>query len=673
MQRTTGWKWRPTLVCTWCALGMSLSAWSTVQGQTLADVTRPVPRANRSQPAELAPADSTALAASEDAAVAPKKKSWTNWLPWQRDKQQSAAAKSDSPSLGSSSQEASSGSKPVTVNRPSSPRGRDRHFPPPQPITDPEVVASVKGAPATAPTKAPKPKKSLLQSLRKPSWLPFAQREEDVAHEPSNDVRQPASSGARPANVVEYPDVVPPKYRAGALGSTHSENRGESNATPRPAFDSMAGPAQRPARVQQQVLDADAAQGVRGSSSVQPPRDDESLPAATPSLVRSFRRPPPDPVPALPDEPTTEVVSANKPATTTTTTTKPAGTEPVDEVVTSNRGSGEAASDGAEPVMLKGVPSREANPDPPAGGLHFVPTDLAARERAKSADSATPSMQPKEKLGSLSAQKAGAAESSLAGSGAETPSSAWTAKRLATTAGAPTASSAHTPTHELTANMAPRANATKIDPAASASVPGQAAWQINPFAPPPASRMATWPDTGPRRMASPQATPPVALRPLPAGSTANLAVATAGASTGAENTDRQVIEKTPSQVQPSMTTRVSAVEPVTATRDQAVEAVAMDTSNDTDTSNEPTTPRVVTAGNTSEVAEVAEVPEAPNLPEVAEPLMESRSSSDPEGSWVDAYRQLMQRSGQAQRRPSAGSPTRRLSSDDQSAAPVRRR
>jgi hypothetical protein len=610
------------------------------------------------------------MATSEDAAVAPKKKSWTNWLPWQRDKQQSAAAKSDSPSPGSSSQEASPGSKPVTVNRPSSPRGRDRHFPPPQPITDPEVVASVKGtspmAP-TAPTNAPKPKKSLLQSLRKPSWLPFAQREEDVAPEPINDVRQSASSGARPTNVVEYPDVVPPKYRAGALGGTHSENRGESNLTPRPAFDSMAGPAQRPARVQQQVHDADAARGASGSSSVQSPRADESLPAATPSLVRSFRRPPPDPVPSLPDEPATEVVSANKPATTTTTAAKPVGTEPVDEVATSNGVSVEAASDGAEPVMLKGVPSREANPDPTAGGLHFVPTDLAARERAKQADSAAPSLQPKERLGSLSAQKAGAAESSLVESGAETSSSAWTAKRLATTAGAPTASSAHTPTHELTANMAPGVNATKIDPAAGATVPGQTAWQINPFAPPPASRMANWPDTGPRRMASPQATPPVALRPLPAGSTANLAVATAGANTGAEDIDRQVIEKTPSQVQPSMTTRVSAVEPVTATRDQAVEAVA------TDTSHEPTATRVVTAGNTSDVAEAAESPETPEVPEVADPLMESRSSSDPDGSWVDAYRQLMQRNGQPQRRPSAGSPTRRLSSDDQSAAPVRRR
>ena len=665
MQRTTGWKWRPTLVCTWCALGMSLSAWSTVQGQTLADVTRPVPRTNRSQPAEVAPGNSTAMAASEDAAVAPKKKSWTNWLPWQRDKQPSAAANADSSSLGSSTQEASSGSKPVTVNRPSSPRGRDRHFPPPQPITDPEVVASVKGTSATAPTKAPKPKKSLLQSLRKPSWLPFGQREENLAGPPINAERQSASGGAPPAHVLEYTAVVSPKYRAGALGGMNSENRGESSVTPRSAFDSMAGPAQRPSRVQQQVHDADTAQGVRGSSSVQPPRGDESLPAATPSLVRSFRRPPPDPVPALPDEPTTEVVSANKPATTTAT--KPAGTEPVDEVVTSNSGNGEATSDGAEPVMLKGVPSHEANPDPPAGGLHFVPTDLAARERAKQAESTASSIQPREKLGSMSAQKAGAAESSQAGSGAENPSSAWTAKRLATTAGAPTATAAHAPTHELTANMAPGANATKIDPAASASVPGQAAWQINPFAPPPASRMATWPDTGPRRMTSPQATLPVALRPLPAGSTANLAVATAGANTRAETIDRQVIEKTPSQVQPSMTTRVSAVEPVTATRDQAVEAVA------TDTSHEPTTPRVVTAGNTSEVAEVAEVPETPEVPEVADPPMESRSSSDPDGSWVDAYRQLMQRSSQPQRRPSAGSPTRRLSSDDQTAAPVRRR
>jgi hypothetical protein len=118
------------------------------------------------------------------------------------------------------------------------------------------------------------------------------------------------------------------------------------------------------------------------------------------------------------------------------------------------------------------------------------------------------------------------------------------------------------------------------------------------------------------------------------------------------------VEKTPTQMQPVMTTRASAVEPVSAGRDQGVERVPAEAVVDT--------PRQeVAATDESELA---------TPPASAEASPESRSSSDPDGSWVDAYRQLMQRNGQTNRRPAAGSPARRLSSDDQQpAAPIRRR
>jgi hypothetical protein len=122
--------------------------------------------------------------------------------------------------------------------------------------------------------------------------------------------------------------------------------------------------------------------------------------------------------------------------------------------------------------------------------------------------------------------------------------------------------------------------------------------------------------------------------------------------------EMSAIQKTPTQVQPVITARASAVGPVSAGPDQGVERVPAETIVDTPRQD-------VAATDKSEVA---------TPPASAEASPESRSSSDPDGSWVDAYRQLMQRNGQTNRRPAAGSPTRRLSSDDQQpAAPVRRR
>lgn len=673
MQHTTARKWQPNLVCTCCALALALSAGPSVLGQTLADVTRPVPRGARNQPAEWGQTAPTDAAMPDEPAAAPKKKSWTNWLPWQRDKQSAGAAKARE-------LETPTATKSVTVNRPSSPRGRDRHFPPPQPVTDPVVVASVQGVPTATSTKAPKQKKSLLQSLRKPSWLPFTQREEVAADQTLGDERQPVSSGTRPTNVVEYPDVVPPKYRTGALNSSRPTRRDEPTAEQRPASETLAGSNHQSTRIQRQVLDAEAPQAGSATSAT-PPARDESLPTATPSLVRSFRRPPPDPVPALPEEANTEVVSANKPATSAisrpselqASETEAPGTTSTSATASTNTGSGDVAVERSVPVMLQSVPQRNLPVDQPAadqsaGGLHFVPTDLAARERAQNGASATHSGQSNKEPASAPATAPKSTESSTAQSGVEMPSTTWTAKRLATTAGAPNASVPKGSSNDLTKITATGERTTKIDTAASTSVPGQAEWQINPFAPPPASRAATWPDTGPRRMASTQTTPPAALRPLPAGSNTNLAKAATEANTaGIAVVERTVVEKTPSQIQPSMTTRVSAVEPVNANRDQAVEPVA------TDTSDESAQPNVVNAANTSEAADVPDASEPSDAPEMAEPLPESRSSSDPAGSWVDAYRQLMQRNGQTYRRPTAGSPTRRLSSDDAPAAPVRRR
>ena len=70
-------------------------------------------------------------------ASTPKKKS--SWFPWHRDKSEEPAAAEPAPETGP----ATSGG---LASKPASPRGRDRHFPPPQPVTDPAAVAAVKGS-----------------------------------------------------------------------------------------------------------------------------------------------------------------------------------------------------------------------------------------------------------------------------------------------------------------------------------------------------------------------------------------------------------------------------------------------------------------------------------------------------------------------------------------------
>ena len=321
MQHTTARKWQPNLVCTCCALAIALSAGPSVLGQTLADVTRPVPRGARNQPAEWGQTAPTDAAMPDEPAAAPKKKSWTNWLPWQRDKQSAGAAKARE-------LETPTATKSVTVNRPSSPRGRDRHFPPPQPVTDPEVVASVQGVPTATSTKAPKQKKSLLQSLRKPSWLPFTQREEVAADQTLGDERQPVSSGTRPTNVVDYPDVVPPKYRTGALNSSRPTRRDEPTAEQRPASETLAGSNHQSTRIQRQVLDAEAPQAGSATSATPISKNSPNTPATSPTSSTSSNsspscRPPTASLPLLP-----LITDHREPITTTKWSPYPPSTRP---------------------------------------------------------------------------------------------------------------------------------------------------------------------------------------------------------------------------------------------------------------------------------------------------------------------------------------------------------
>ena len=108
-------------------------------------------------------------------ASTPKKKS--SWFPWHRDK-------SEEPAVAEPAPETSPAASGGLARKPASPRGRDRHFPPPQPVTDPAAVAAVKGSAPVSPETPPKNRKSLFKSLPKPSsWLPFGHRDAEKSAE----------------------------------------------------------------------------------------------------------------------------------------------------------------------------------------------------------------------------------------------------------------------------------------------------------------------------------------------------------------------------------------------------------------------------------------------------------------------------------------------------------
>ncbi|MHB8863518.1 MAG: hypothetical protein ACYC6N_14045 [Pirellulaceae bacterium] len=500
-------------------------------------------------------------------------------------------------------------------------RPNDRSFLPPEPRPSVETAPRVATAARNATAESPK-KKSLMQSLRvPPSWLSFGRRKPKRADADLPLVDTYPPSRESPANA--YPNVVPPKYRTMGAGAPEA------------------------------VVVRDT--------------------AGSPSLVRPSRRPPPDPAPTPPEE------------------ERPLVQAPVKEgrlftrIATASRSWRVTASRPALPAAEPAT-ARQLITEPQ---LRFTAPDLAGREsktHAKSTDLVKNMLRPAQSASGTAGNQPPTDPAATVAR--QTPGTHWMAKRTPT----PSASAGSTPADVAHRQAEPAATegsvfavpspvvgnsfdnaagpptaATRVPSGARTPTPSRSSLIANPFSAPRSQRSVTWPTPGTERIGGPSTPTGVPRRADASKKPFETVVA-----------QRAAVEPNPAVPAVTLPDRSGVV-----ARTEVVNLAAPVREARTRVAKTPSQARATAPTHAAVVAPSETVSEETLAPLVdaetyratladssARPVpvrtAERPPTPAPPGSWINTYQQLLQSNpSSAAPRPPAGSPQRKLSSQDE--------